>query len=50
MANLSAYDFKDDVLILAGDISDRRNLPVESFETFSKKFFSVIFVPGNHDL
>ncbi len=47
---LSVADFTDDVLILAGDVSD---LPARLERTFSalvRRFARVLFVPGNHEL
>ena len=47
---LSQQDFQDDVLILAGDISDRMVLLEWTLTEFAKRFSQVLFVPGNHDL
>ncbi|MCU1350277.1 MAG: calcineurin-like phosphoesterase family protein [Acidobacteria bacterium] len=48
--DLSIADYQDDVLILAGDVTDTLNLLESSLATLSKKFRKVLFVPGNHDL
>jgi Icc-related predicted phosphoesterase len=50
VANLSTADFRDDVLILAGDISDSLRLLGWCLGAFSERFKKVFFVPGNHDL
>ncbi len=50
LKNLSKYDYKKDILILAGDISDRMHLIRYAFETLKSCFKEVLFVPGNHDL
>jgi predicted phosphodiesterase len=50
LGQLSTSDFQDDALILAGDISDKLSLIDECFATLVKRFCSVLFVPGNHDL
>jgi predicted phosphodiesterase len=50
IANISTRDFTDDVLILAGDISDDPILLQRSFDLFAKRFLKVLYVPGNHDL
>lgn len=50
LANLSKYDFTEDILVLAGDVSDDRTLLIKSFELLSRKFHTIFFVPGNHDL
>lgn len=50
LRSLSEYDFTEDVLILAGDVTDNRSLLVESFKILARRFFAVLFVPGNHDL
>ncbi len=47
---LSRVDYRQDVLILAGDISDETGLLAEAFEIITQRFDTVLFVPGNHDL
>ncbi|MGH8032933.1 MAG: metallophosphoesterase [Luteimonas sp.] len=47
---LSAADYRDDVLILAGDVSDSLALLNHCFEALARRFQQVLFVPGNHDL
>lgn len=48
--NLSSVDYLDDVLILAGDMTDRRHLLEWGLTTLSRRFKRVLFVPGNHEL
>ncbi len=48
--NLSEHDYQKDLLIVAGDITDERTLFVKALSSLRKKFHSVIFLPGNHDL
>jgi predicted phosphodiesterase len=48
--DLSIADYQDDVLILAGDVTDTLSLLEWSLATLAKKFGKVLFVPGNHDL
>jgi len=50
VANLSAADYRDDVLILAGDVTDTRRLLDWCLTTLAERFRKVLFVPGNHDL
>ena len=50
VASLSAQDYRDDFLILAGDISDSLRLLETSLITFANRFKKVFYVPGNHDL
>jgi predicted phosphodiesterase len=50
VANLSTTDYRDDVLILAGDVTDERKLLEWCLGTLAKLFKKVLFVPGNHDL
>src|SRR5437764_10665584 len=50
VANLSSVEYKNDVLILAGDVSDTRRLLEWCLGTLAKRFKKVLFVPGNHDL
>ncbi len=47
---LSSSDYKNDVLIIAGDITCNILLLVKTLSDLSNKFFKVFFVPGNHDL
>lgn len=47
---LSLHDYRQDALILAGDISDRLALLTQGFEALTRRFAVVLFVPGNHDL
>jgi Icc-related predicted phosphoesterase len=48
--NLSRSDYRDDLLILAGDISHRSVLLVSCVSALASRFAKVLFVPGNHDL
>jgi predicted phosphodiesterase len=50
IASLSLADYQDDVLILAGDVTDIRRLLDWCLSTLAKRFKKVLFVPGNHDL
>ncbi|MCP4756163.1 MAG: metallophosphoesterase [Proteobacteria bacterium] len=50
LGNLSESDYQDDILILAGDVSDRVQLLANAFEVLNRRFLKVLFVPGNHDL
>jgi predicted phosphodiesterase len=50
VANLSFADYRNDVLILAGDVTDTRRLLDWCLTTLAKRFRKVLFVPGNHDL
>lgn len=47
---LSDADYRDDVLILAGDLTEDRRLLAWCLRRFAAKFRQVLFVPGNHDL
>ncbi|RDZ28507.1 metallophosphoesterase family protein [Lysobacter silvisoli] len=48
--NLSDMDYRDDILILAGDITEDSSLLAWCLGRFAAKFRQVLFVPGNHDL
>ncbi len=50
LINLSHFDYSNDILILAGDISDLLAHIKNAFAILSKLFKRVHFVPGNHDL
>jgi len=48
--DLSLSEYRDDVLILAGDLSDSADLVCATIEALAKRFKQVMFVPGNHEL
>jgi predicted phosphodiesterase len=50
LAHLSRQEYKQDALILAGDISDKLPLLAEGFKALTDRFLAVLYVPGNHDL
>lgn len=50
MDSLSESDFRRDVLILAGDVSDRMDRLEETLAGLRRRFAGVFFVPGNHEL
>jgi predicted phosphodiesterase len=47
---VSTSDYRDDVLILAGDVADSLRLLEDCLRTLTACFKKVLFVPGNHDL
>lgn len=47
---LSSHEYRQDVLILAGDLSDSLALIAETFTALVERFAHVLYVPGNHDL
>lgn len=48
--NLSKHDYREDLLILAGDVSNRKPLLASCLSALATRFRQVLFVPGNHDL
>lgn len=50
VAALSTTDYRDDVLILAGDVSDCLATLEWCFGELTRRFKKVLFVPGNHEL
>ncbi|XOV79513.1 MAG: metallophosphoesterase [Aestuariibacter sp.] len=50
LEELSDQDFTSDILILSGDLSDKFSLLVRCFKSLQKKFKTVLYVPGNHEL
>ena len=50
LSNLSLADYCEDLLILAGDLSDDLKKLSICFERLNKRFFKVHYVPGNHEL
>lgn len=50
LTQLSDSAYRDDTLIVAGDISDRIEIIRETLLLLRAKFRSVLFTPGNHEL
>lgn len=50
LEELSATDYRDDALIVAGDISDRLETIRETLLLLRGKFRRLLFTPGNHEL
>jgi predicted phosphodiesterase len=50
LSNLSATDYRNDLLILAGDVADALPLLEWGLKSLAHKFHQVLFVPGNHDV
>jgi predicted phosphodiesterase len=50
VAGVSMADYRDDVLILAGDVTDKLPLLDWCLSTLVNRFARVLFVPGNHEL
>jgi predicted phosphodiesterase len=50
LAELSASEYQDDLLLLAGDVSDDLALLEEVLGSLASKFRKLFFVPGNHEL
>lgn len=48
--NVSSAEHQDDVLIVAGDVSDALSRLAWCLETLAARFRAVAFVPGNHEL
>ena len=50
LEELSDTEYRDDVLIVAGDISDRLEIIRETLLLLRSKFRQLLFTPGNHEL
>ena len=50
LAGISDRDYRNDALIVAGDISDRLPIIRETLELLRGKFRHLLFTPGNHEL
>ena len=50
LSGLSSVDYLEDILILAGDLTDDLQLLEQCFHELSTKFLKALFVPGNHEL
>lgn len=48
--SLNDRSYADDILILAGDVTDKMPLLEQVFVSLEKSFKAVLFVPGNHEL
>lgn len=48
--DLSSEDYRSDVLVLAGDVTDDLAILQQVFRSLVAKFRAVLFVPGNHEL
>lgn len=48
--NLSCFDYQNDLLILAGDVTDILPLFEKTLISLRERFLEVLFIPGNHDL
>lgn len=47
---LSTVDFRNDLLILPGDLTDRLPLLARCLDALVRRFRKVLFLPGNHEL
>lgn len=47
---VSPIDFRNDTLILAGDVTDKLELLEECLFALTERFANVVYVPGNHEL
>lgn len=50
VTQLSQQDFREDLLLLAGDVSSSSDQLLATLEALRDRFAEVAFVPGNHDL
>jgi Icc-related predicted phosphoesterase len=50
VGQLSTHDYQDDVLIVAGDLTDKLSLLAWCLRALTSRFKKVLFVPGNHEL
>jgi predicted phosphodiesterase len=50
IASLSTVEYRDDVLILAGDVCDSIQLLEFCMSALASRFAKVLYVPGNHEL
>ncbi len=50
MEDLSGHDYKEDILILSGDVSHHFDLLKDTLLRLKQRFAYLFFTPGNHDL
>ena len=48
--DLSDSEYQQDILVLAGDVTDSLQILAQVFRALRSKFREVLFVPGNHEL
>lgn len=48
--NLCHKSYQEDILIIAGDLTDRLTILEQALDNLVTKFRQVLFVPGNHEL
>ena len=48
--SLDHREYANDILILAGDVTDKMQLLEQVFVSLAASFKAVLFVPGNHEL
>lgn len=48
--DLSSVRYKNDILIVAGDVSETYKNFIMTMSLLKNKFEHVLYVPGNHDL
>lgn len=48
--NLSTLEYRDDILILAGDVTHKLTELATTLNALAVRFAKVLFVPGNHEL
>ncbi|HEX3251874.1 MAG TPA: metallophosphoesterase family protein [Pyrinomonadaceae bacterium] len=50
LEEISDSDYRDDALIVAGDISDRLEIIGDTLQLLRSRFRQLLFTPGNHEL
>jgi len=50
LTQISDVDHQEDVLLLAGDVTDKLDLLEQTLGSLRRKFAQLFFVPGNHEL
>ena len=50
LGEISDSDYRDDALIVAGDISDRPEIIRDTLQLLNSKFRHLLYTPGNHEL
>ncbi|HXB21978.1 MAG TPA: metallophosphoesterase [Candidatus Solibacter sp.] len=50
VSGISTWDYRNDVLICAGDVAQSEKLLGSAFERLRHRFQAIVYVPGNHEL
>ena len=50
VSGISSWDYRNDVLICAGDVAQTEKMLANALDRLRSRFHEVVYVPGNHEL